>query len=113
MRKSIEESSRRGRVSGDDNAARAARMRLEKKLQRIGLHRSDGKRYKLNSLKRLHEKWARAPERVEAIQSDAKLRFKFPTLSPAPSATEELLTLHNACVAFPSSSSSASPRGSR
>jgi len=100
MRKAIEESQRKARATGDDNAARAAASWEKKKVQRIGLHRSDGKHYKLYSLEKMQEKWLRQSESVEAIQADARLRFKFPCLNPAPSAGEEFIVMQDASFAY-------------
>jgi len=96
MLKTIAESQRKACVEGNEKAGKAARMRSEKKLQRIGLHRDDGKRYKLFAMKKMDERWARQPERVEALQNDSRLRFKFPVVDPSPSVEEELISLRGA-----------------
>lgn len=97
MHKSKEDMQRRARIKGDENAGKAA-VQLDKKLQRIGLYRDDGKRYKLYSLESMHERWMRQPERIEAIQADVKLRFKFPVIEPAPGS--ELVTMQDACFTY-------------
>lgn len=87
------------RSSGDDKLARVSKQ-WEAKMQRIGLHREDGKRYKLFSTKSMGQKWAQQPQRVAKLRNDAVLRFKLPTLDPAPAGDEELVVLQGACFAY-------------
>lgn len=98
-KKAIDESQRRARATGDEKLARAAKQ-WEAKLHRIGLHRDDGKRYKLFSTKCMGQKWLQQPQRVEKLQADAVLRFKLPTLDPPPAAHGELMALQGACFAY-------------
>ena len=53
----------------------------KKKMERIGLYRDDGKRYKLNSLKKLDADLVRLPEKVKMLREKQALQFKFPPAS--------------------------------
>lgn len=68
----------------DPKKQRQAKMIKEKKLDRIGNYREDGKRYKTKSLKKLSEDYIRAPEKVviEADEPVARLKFVNPTWPP-------------------------------
>ena len=68
-------------AQSDDNLLKQAKQK-EKKIERIGLYRDDSKRYKLNSIKKLDEKWIRLPQHVEAKGLERAERFTFP--EPAP-----------------------------
>ncbi|KAL3775725.1 hypothetical protein ACHAW5_002937 [Stephanodiscus triporus] len=71
--------------SSDPNKQRQAKMIKEKKLDRIGNYREDGKRYKLNSLKKLDEEFVRLPQKVyvEIDEPVVKLRLPSPVWPPS------------------------------
>eukprot|EP00980_Cylindrotheca_fusiformis_P006966 scaffold1469_cov119-Cylindrotheca_fusiformis.AAC.10 len=64
--------------STDPNKQRQAKMIKEKKLDRIGMYREDGKRYKNMSLKKLSEDSLRLAQKVHIERDDPTLRLKFP-----------------------------------
>mmetsp|Transcript_7324 Transcript_7324/g.12289 ORF Transcript_7324/g.12289 Transcript_7324/m.12289 type:complete len:842 (+) Transcript_7324:167-2692(+) len=66
--------------SGNDNAMRAAKQKIAK-VERIGLYRDDGKRFKTNSLAKLDEKYVLLPSRVEGRAAAKHDVFKFPVPS--------------------------------
>ena len=70
----------------NDNALRQAKQRLAK-IERVGLGRDDGKRYKTNSLKALDESCVRLPSRVEAERARREDQFSFPASLPPAGAT--------------------------
>lgn len=70
----------------NDNALRQAKQRLAK-IERVGLGREDGKRYKTNSLKALDESCVRLPSRVEAERARREDQFSFPASLPPAGAT--------------------------
>ena len=62
----------------DPNKQRQAKMIREKKLDRIGNYREDGKRYKNFSLKQMSEDYLRTSQQVEIEVDDPVARFKLP-----------------------------------
>mmetsp|Transcript_14885 Transcript_14885/g.44844 ORF Transcript_14885/g.44844 Transcript_14885/m.44844 type:complete len:694 (-) Transcript_14885:87-2168(-) len=62
---------------GNDKAARQAKQKLNK-VDRIGLGRSDGKRFALQSLKKLDASASRLAERVEGKAREREEKFQFP-----------------------------------
>ena len=52
-------------------------MVKEKKLERIGNYREDGKRYKTRSIKKLSEDYLRTPEQVVIEADEPVVKFKF------------------------------------
>lgn len=70
--------------SADPNKQRQAKMIKDKKLERIGNYREDGKRYKLRSLKKLSEDHLRLAEKVEIQVDDPVVKMKFPNPSWPP-----------------------------
>lgn len=63
----------------DPNKQRQAKMIKEKKLDRIGNYREDGKRYKTNSLKKLSEDYLRTAQKVIIEKDEAVVKMYFPT----------------------------------
>lgn len=63
--------------SGNDNAMRAAKQRLAK-VERVGLYRDDGKRFKTRSLAKLDEQYSLLPSKVEAKLTAKQDVFSFP-----------------------------------
>lgn len=59
-------------------------MIKEKKLERIGNYREDGKRYKLRSIKNLSEDYSQLAQKVEVLAEDPviKMYFRNPTWPP-------------------------------
>jgi ATP-binding cassette, subfamily F, member 3 len=66
------------RKAADPNKQRQARMIREKKLERIGNYREDGKRYKLRSLKTLDEKSVRLAQKVHIEEDEPVIQMSFP-----------------------------------
>jgi ATPase subunit of ABC transporter with duplicated ATPase domains len=62
----------------DPNKQRQAKTIREKKLDRIGNYREDGKRYKNYSLKKLSEDYLLTAQQVEVEAVEAAPRFKLP-----------------------------------
>jgi ATPase subunit of ABC transporter with duplicated ATPase domains len=74
----------KNKSSNDPNKQRAAASRVEKKMDRIGAYRDDGKKYKKNALKVLSEDALRLPsqildEKAQILKQDIIpiVRFKF------------------------------------
>ena len=66
------------RKSTDPNKQRQAKMIKEKKMDRIGNYREDGKRYKLRSLKAPDESSVRLAQKVNIEVDDPLIEMKFP-----------------------------------
>lgn len=83
--------------NADPNKQRQAKMIKEKKLDRIGNYREDGKRYKTNSLKKLSEDYIRLAQKVviEADDPIIKMYFPNPTWPPGIAAHDALIRLEN------------------
>ena len=64
--------------SADPNKQRQAKMIKDKKLDRIGNYREDGKRYKLNSWKKLDEKSLRLAQKVTIEVDEPIIKMHFP-----------------------------------
>lgn len=64
--------------SSDPNKQRQAKMIREKKLDRIGNYREDGKRYKQFSLKKLDASYIQTAEQVHIERQEAVLKLHFP-----------------------------------
>jgi ATP-binding cassette subfamily F protein 3 len=67
--------------SADPNKQRQAKMIREKKMDRIGNYRQDGKRYKQFSLATLSEDSIRLAEKVEVKAQEAVIQMYFPNPS--------------------------------
>jgi len=81
----VEKQQQQSKKSSDPNKQRQAKMIKDKKLDRIGNYREDGKRFKLNSLKKLSEEFVRLPQKVsvDIDESVVKLRFPNPVWPPS------------------------------
>lgn len=88
--------------STDPNKQRQAKMIKEKKIDRIGNYREDGKRYKLNSLKKLDESYVRLAQKVQVEKDDPilKLHFPNPTWPPGVPENSPLVQLDGASFAY-------------
>lgn len=75
--------------SSDPNKQRQAKMIKEKKLERMGNYREDGKRYKLRSLKKLSEDHLRLAQKVVIEVDEPIIRMKFPEPEWPPSIGRE------------------------
>jgi ATP-binding cassette, subfamily F, member 3 len=64
--------------SADPNKLRQAKMIRDKKMDRIGNYREDGKRYKLRSLKTLDEKSLRLAQHVQIEVDEPIIQMHFP-----------------------------------
>ena len=73
-----------GKKYQDPKKQRQAKMIKEKKLDRIGNYREDGKRYQTHSLKKMSEEYLLTPEKVivEADEPVARMKLIDPTWSP-------------------------------
>ena len=74
----VQKQQQQSKKSVDPNKQRQAKMIKEKKLDRIGNYREDGKRYKMNSLKKLSEDYVRLAQKVVVEVDDPVVRLKFP-----------------------------------
>jgi len=83
----------------NDNALRAAKQRLAK-IERVGLHRDDGRRYKTNSLAKLDASFVRLPTKVEAARATREDRFAFAASEPPTGATA-LVSLEGVTAGYP------------
>jgi len=83
--------------SADPNKQRQAKMIREKKMDRIGNYREDGKRYKQFSLKALDEKEIRLAQKVNITSEEPviKLLFPNPTWPPAVGPNETIVRMEN------------------
>jgi len=88
--------------STDPNKQRQAKMIKEKKMDRIGNYREDGKRYKLNSLKKLDESYVRLAQKVQIEKDDPvlKLQFPNPTWPPGVPENSPLIQLEDASFTY-------------
>lgn len=88
--------------STDPNKQRQAKMIKEKKMDRIGNYREDGKRYKLNSLKKLDESYVRLAQKVHIERDDPvlKLQFPNPTWPPGVPENSPLIQLDQASFTY-------------
>lgn len=64
--------------TADPNKQRQAKMIKEKKMERIGNYREDGKRYKNFSLKQMDEKHIRLAQKVHIEADEAVIKMNFP-----------------------------------
>ena len=64
--------------STDPNKQRQAKMIKDKKLDRIGNYREDGKRYKQFSMKKLDVAYVHLAQKVEIERDEAVLKIRFP-----------------------------------
>jgi ATP-binding cassette subfamily F protein 3 len=81
--------------SADPNKQRQAKMMKEKKLERIGNYREDGKRYKNFSLATLSEESIRLAQKVQIEVDEPIIKMHFPNPSWPPGISE-----HDALVRF-------------
>jgi ATP-binding cassette subfamily F protein 3 len=81
----VQKQQQQSKKSADPNKQRQAKMIKEKKMDRIGNFREDGKRYKLNSLKKLSEDYVRLAQKVvvEADEPVVRIRLPDPTWPPS------------------------------
>jgi ATP-binding cassette subfamily F protein 3 len=84
----VQKQQHQAKKSIDPNKQRQAKMIKDKKLDRIGNYREDGKRYKLKSLKKLSEDHVRLAQKVEIEVDEPVVKLKFPNPSWPPSITE-------------------------
>jgi ATP-binding cassette subfamily F protein 3 len=64
--------------STDPNKQRQAKMIRDKKIDRIGNYREDGKRYKQFSLKKLDMAYVQTAQKVQIERDEAVLKLRFP-----------------------------------
>lgn len=88
----------------NDKELKAAKQRLAK-VERIGLYRDDGKRFKLQSLSKMDESSARLPSRIEvsSLNKNKEYSFKFPTSQDGGnrmSNTETVLSLDETTIGY-------------
>ena len=101
----VQKQQQQSKKSADPNKQRQAKMIKEKKLDRIGNYREDGKRYKLNSLKKLSEDYVRLAQKVVVEVDDPVVRLKFPDPTWPPSIMEEspIIKLEDVSFSYESS----------
>ncbi|KAL6055089.1 General control non-repressible 3 [Balamuthia mandrillaris] len=92
------------RRTGNDKAMKQAASREKKKQERIGLYREDGKRFKLNSLKKMDAKSLRLPSRAGPIQQQRAVSISLPKrhleAKRVSSSTAPLLELRSAALSY-------------
>jgi ATPase subunit of ABC transporter with duplicated ATPase domains len=88
--------------SADPNKQRQAKMIREKKMDRIGNYRQDGKRYKQFSLAKLNEDSIRLAEKVEVKAQEAVVQMQFPNPSwpPGIGPNEDIVRMENLSFGF-------------
>jgi ATP-binding cassette, subfamily F, member 3 len=93
--------------SADPNKLRQAKMIREKKMERIGNYREDGKRYKLRSLKTLDESSIRLAQKVVIEVDDpiVKMLFPSPTWPPALPPNATIVRMENLSFGYQNSDS--------
>jgi len=83
LKQSILQQRQRAARSQDSAAQRNAASR-EKKIERVGLYREDGRRYKLRSLKTMDASAVRLPLRAEPVRDGKGVNMKLPSwITPA------------------------------
>eukprot|EP00633_Aureoumbra_lagunensis_P003322 CAMPEP_0197287186 /NCGR_PEP_ID=MMETSP0890-20130614/3315_1 /TAXON_ID=44058 ORGANISM="Aureoumbra lagunensis, Strain CCMP1510" /NCGR_SAMPLE_ID=MMETSP0890 /ASSEMBLY_ACC=CAM_ASM_000533 /LENGTH=823 /DNA_ID=CAMNT_0042756553 /DNA_START=26 /DNA_END=2497 /DNA_ORIENTATION=+ len=85
----------------NDNALRAAKQRLAK-IERIGLYREDGKRFKTHSLSEMSEKGMLLPEKVEPTRQKKQFAFTLPYPAPL-SITSDYISLDGVDIGYSNS----------
>eukprot|EP00566_Odontella_aurita_P000093 CAMPEP_0113548804 /NCGR_PEP_ID=MMETSP0015_2-20120614/13087_1 /TAXON_ID=2838 /ORGANISM="Odontella" /LENGTH=864 /DNA_ID=CAMNT_0000449455 /DNA_START=194 /DNA_END=2788 /DNA_ORIENTATION=- /assembly_acc=CAM_ASM_000160 len=90
------------KATSDPKKQRQAKMIKEKKLERIGNYREDGKKYKTRSLKKLSEDYLRTAEKViiEADEPVIKLKLTDPTWPPGVSPGSALLKMESLSFSY-------------
>ena len=90
--------------SGDDKAIKQAASREKKAADRIGLYREDGKKFKLNSIKKMDAKFLRLPAKAQPVRVNKELSFKLPSCSIDESSDSTykrtLLTMDNVSLGY-------------
>jgi len=97
-----------GKAKGgkNDKQLKQAKQKLNK-IERIGLYRDDGKRFKLMSLDKLDESAARLPSRIEAKRGPREEAFDFPApdmlslRAGGSSSDKPILSLDQAACGYP------------
>ncbi|CAJ1960106.1 unnamed protein product [Cylindrotheca closterium] len=79
--------------STDPNKQRQAKMIKEKKMDRIGMYREDGKKFKNFSLSKMSADAVRLAEKVHIERDDPTLKLRFPNPTFPPSLASENSTL--------------------
>jgi ATPase subunit of ABC transporter with duplicated ATPase domains len=95
--------SQASKKSADPNKQRQAKMIKDKKMERIGNYRSDGKRYKNFSLKKLDESYLRTSEKVVVERDERVVQMKFPNPiwpSSVTSNEDNIITLDDVSFAY-------------
>jgi ATPase subunit of ABC transporter with duplicated ATPase domains len=98
----VQKQQQQSKKSADPNKQRQAKMIKEKKMERIGNYREDGKRYKLNSLKKLSEDYVRLAQKVviEADDPVVRIRLPDPTWPPSVAGESPLISLEDVSFAY-------------
>ena len=84
----VQKQLQQSKKSADPNKQRQAKMIKEKKMDRIGNYREDGKRYKQNSLAKLSEDHIRLAQKVQIEVDDPVVRIRLPDPSWPPSVSD-------------------------
>jgi ATPase subunit of ABC transporter with duplicated ATPase domains len=90
--------------SADPNKQRQAKMMREKKMERMGNYREDGKRYKQFSLAKMSEDWVRLAQKVEILTDEAvvKMNLSNPVWPPGISVGNPVITIEDLCFSYES-----------
>jgi ATPase subunit of ABC transporter with duplicated ATPase domains len=84
----VQKQQQQSKKSADPNKQRQAKMIKEKKMDRIGNYREDGKRFKQFSLAKLSEDHIRLAQKVQIEVDDAVLKIRLPDPTWPPSISE-------------------------
>ena len=98
----VQKQLQQSKKSADPNKQRQAKMIKEKKMDRIGNYREDGKRYKQNSLAKLSEDHIRLAQKVQIEVDDPVVRIKLPDPSWPPSISDgsPIITMEDMSFAY-------------
>ncbi|KAL9191248.1 hypothetical protein ACHAXT_000954 [Thalassiosira profunda] len=98
----VQKQQQQSKKSADSNKQRQAKMMKEKKMERIGNYREDGKRYKQCSLKKLSEDYVRLAQKVvvEADEPVVKMIFPNPVWPTSCSAGSPLIQLEDVSFSY-------------
>ena len=73
-----EKQQQQSKKSKDPNKQRQAKMIKEKKLDRIGNYREDGKRYKQHAIKKLSAEYDRTAQKVHIEADEPVIKLRLP-----------------------------------
>eukprot|EP01104_Vermistella_antarctica_P020745 TRINITY_DN9015_c0_g1_i1.p1 TRINITY_DN9015_c0_g1~~TRINITY_DN9015_c0_g1_i1.p1 ORF type:complete len:674 (-),score=122.26 TRINITY_DN9015_c0_g1_i1:76-2097(-) len=99
QKSSSDKARKTARRTGNDKALKQVASKERKAAQRVGLYREDGKRYKLNSLKKLDVAYLRLPARAEPLKNAKGVSLVLPSRGP-PLADTTLLSCDGVSLSY-------------